>query len=327
MSWTRYLFCLWPVACVAFSYYDPVGPYQVDNQDPELAFPDNAIACSGPLPLFQHNIHPPAEDTGPPTLQKICAQTQYGGYPNNNNVGAYCSTSEHPIWINNVESIGYRWEFRVVDVQDVERPPVRIVGNIDAYGPGYDNRYISSIPSYDIRLAAYCNYRCTCPYGAELESPNNYAIIRLPLLPLRAIIDLDVPGGYDSNPRSIRGLSANGGIGIARAIKTLWGYRSRTGVPPVSALPLNPNPVWDPIINDRMGHYDNFMGLDDNLLTILEDHKIICRGVWPPPFQLPHPAQPGTFSNTQEACAVSLSGGNECVSLSSLTEQKKLLTA
>ena len=59
------------------------------NQDPARANPLHKVTCDGPLPLFRYDT--PPGDTTPATVQKLCAQAQYGGYLQGYNTGLYCS--------------------------------------------------------------------------------------------------------------------------------------------------------------------------------------------------------------------------------------------
>jgi hypothetical protein len=68
-----------------------VGAYDPNNLNPTLADPLAAIKCGGPIPLIQYPIHFQQRRLDV-SVQLLCAQSQYGGYPSHFNQGGYCST-------------------------------------------------------------------------------------------------------------------------------------------------------------------------------------------------------------------------------------------
>ena len=248
------------------------------NEDPARADPLHAITCDGPLPLFRYVAGPGGDDTSV-TIQKLCAQAQYGGYPRGYNAGAYCS-KRNTLFPTSSNSIDF--ELRL-DGSDNTGMKLRSVCYFVDF---YDRTNLST------RLAFYCQLRCN--YSGIEQSGQAYLNVGKSLynlggrtidLPDLAQLKLDT---FDQNDpetleehRRYRKLSQTVDTGHRK-----FSYGDEYGRPR--------------IFEEESYHH----------LYLRPEHEIECEGNLPT-FDLPAMNFQTQFNDPTHLCAVTLSGGNE----------------
>jgi hypothetical protein len=249
-----------------------------NNMDPQLADSFSATTCEGPLPRFPipGYLLPDGVET---TLQKICAQTQYGGNPRGHNAGGFCQqetqyiNQDRPILQGNryvAEVQRGLWEFRL---------------------DPYSLATAVGLRKLNLRLSRYCKMRCICT-GVPLEQrapvkfedpiPNN-APNAIQLLP--EIVDLNnlrenTEARYTNDDRQQQLLARL----QAEIVPKLQGAADANGVNEVQELGISI-------------HYTNQIGCIGTVAGLRA-------------FSLPPPAQLSDYSTITEVCAVAMSGGH-----------------
>ncbi|KAI9889700.1 MAG: hypothetical protein M1814_004999 [Vezdaea aestivalis] len=268
-----HIFTLLNFTHLANAVYDPNKPYLRENLDPDQANPIHSISCVGTLPLFplpKSRLWDPNEAT----LQEVCAKSQYGGYRLYN----------RPIIIRAALSLQGFCEASAPGTETEDPNITSSVGTVfDFFWLGRN----TVIPEY-LRLALYCRERCFCnsypqPVSDKPRGPGNSQVSFRPRTETYQI-EVDVPPNFARRPEKYVGTDTESVLS--------------TTLREVSQLDLDRNaetiPSQDIHVSIDPGNY--IQCLDVPLPAFLRD--------MPPPFN------PQDFENTQQLCAVALSGGD-----------------
>jgi hypothetical protein len=290
------LFILVMTGCNAF--------YDGTNEDPELADPLFSISCSGPDPPFKIVLD--GTEYTPPSIQSLCAQTQYGGGPPERNAGGFCPLlTREP-------------RFGEDDKPELHDRAVQFYGDFAGILNGGDTLVNDRIRS--IRIEAYCVLRCICSSVVEdrrakpkLRFANEasgtlfdtlYILGRLPFVALE-LLDTQYPArtaGLQDHASNLQFLTTSDVL--------LFGPSSdRVDIPTYirkSRLPYDESDF----VNHDLSDVLLTRAQNKKPYTIEDANRIICDEVWPAGWTLPAPARREDFNHLLEICAVGLSGGN-----------------